>query len=284
MQKLNDGEEYSLSDALQSNGWGFDIGATYKFMDRLTIGASLNDIGFINWKYNNYEYTLDPAKAKYTFSGIDMNQLLNETSGDYLEQQLDSLEAKFSMEETPTGSYKTSLPGKFYLSANYELIPNLSIGALYFGEKFRDRFTSGLTASLNKHFGKWVSTSFSYTVSNRSYNNLGFGVSFNVAPVQIYFVGDNLLRAPASLVTDGSLNSYINSSQLLTLRAGLNIVVGWDKGTTKKEKVEDDSHNPRSNESNAKVKNTHGGHPGKKKTSNQKVKHTFGRSPQKKKK
>ncbi|HRI80310.1 MAG TPA: DUF5723 family protein [Cyclobacteriaceae bacterium] len=250
---------------LKNNGWGLDLGATYKFMDKLIVSASLTDIGFITWRNNTYQYTLDPAKANYTFSGFDLNQLVNHNQN-YLNAQLDSLKKKFTMTESPIGSYSTSLPGKFYLSANYELVKDLKLGVLFFGQNFRDQTSTGMTAALSKNFGKLVSSTVSYTVSNRSYNNLGLGVSFNMSPVQIYFVGDNLLGAPASLISEQTLNSYINSAQLLTLRAGINIVLGLDKGLTKKETVADKSHNPKSNTSKAKVKTT------------------FGRSPQRKKK
>ncbi len=260
----NTGGGYNLADNLGNNfGWGIDLGATYKFMDKLTLSASINDLGAINWKNNIRQYSLDPAKARYTFSGFDINQLLN-GNDDYLHQQLDSLQKKFEMTESTSGSYTTSLPAKFYLSGRYELIKNLSVGALFFGESFRDRFAAGMTTSLNKDFGKWMSTSLTYTVSNRSYNNIGLGLSFNLSPVQLYIVGDNLLMAPVSLVAGQSLNDYINNSQLITLRAGLNLVFGWDKGLIKGEKTNDASHNPKQRGPKTKSKTTFGRSPVKK--------------------
>ncbi len=237
-------EDYNLGDNLGNNtGWGFDLGATYKFMDKLTISAAINDIGFITWRNQTKQYALDPTKAKYVFQGFDMNQLFNGNES-YLQQQLDSLVDRFEMSEAPAESYTTSLPTKYYLSGRYELIPKLSVGALFFGETFRDRFSMGMTAALNKDFGKWLSTSFTYTMSNNSYNNIGLGMSFNLSPVQIYFIGDNLLMAPVSMVAGEGLSGYLNSSQLLTLRAGINIVFGWDK-ISKGDKPADDSHNPK---------------------------------------
>jgi|GEM_PF-342958 len=259
---------YSLvdhtGDYLKNTGWGIDLGATYKFMEKLTLGVSLIDIGYINWQNNTYQYRLDPAIANYTFSGLDLNQVLDGNK-DYLGAQWNAVKEKFKMTETPSGSYSTMLPGKFYLSGNYEIKTNLTVGALFFSEKFRDRYSAGMTAALNKSFGKTLTTSISYTVSNRSYNNIGLGLSVNASPVQLYIVGDNLLRAPIALIADGNVNSYVNSSQLITIRAGLNLVFGWDKGLTRKKEVNDESHNPR--KSNA-----------------PKVKTTFGRTPEKSKK
>lgn len=247
-----------------NTGWGLDVGATFKFMEKLTLSASINDLGFITWRNNTHQYSLDPATAQYKFSGFDVNQLLNDNSG-YLKQQLDSLAEKFEMMESSAESYTTSLPAKFYLAGKYELMRNLSVGTLFFGESFRDRFSTGLTASLNKDFGKWVSASFTYTVSNRSYNNIGLGVSFNLSPVQLYVVGDNLLMAPASMIAGDSFNDYLNNSQLLTLRAGLNLVFGWDKGLVKGDKAADDSHNPKKKGAKTKTKTTFGRSPAKSK-------------------
>ena len=237
-----------VSDYLKNTGWGLDLGGTYKFMDKLTVGVSLTDIGYITWKNDTYQYTLDPATANYTFSGIDVNKLLDNNSG-YLSAQADSIKKKFQMKEAARGSYNTMLPGKLYLSGSFELAKNLNIGALFFTEKFKGRYASGLTAAVNKHFGKWLSTSLTYTVSNRSYNNIGLGISFNLSPIQLYVVGDNLLRAPATLIANKNLNAYINSSQLITVRAGLNFVFGWDKGTSKQVEVNDESHNPKKKKS-----------------------------------
>ena len=250
------------SDYLKNNGWGLDLGATYKVTDKLTLGVSLTDLGYVNWKNNTYSYTLDPATAKYTFSGIDIAKVVA-NAPTYLSAQLDSIKTKFQMKESSSGSYTTYLPGKLYLSGQYEIIQNLSVGLLLFNEKYKERLTSGVTAAVNKTFGKLVSTSLSYTASNRSYNNIGLGVSVNVSPVQIYFVGDNLFGATTSLVSDGNLNSYLNSAQVITLRAGLNIVMGWDKATGKRDAVEVESHNPKAKKSNSKVKTTFGRTPTK---------------------
>lgn len=253
---------YNLGDNMGNNtGWGFDLGATFKFMDKLTVSAAINDIGWVTWRNETKQFALDPAKAKFVFQGFDMNQLFNGNEG-YLHQQLDSLVEKFEMTEAPAESYTTSLPTKYYLAGRYQVIPNLSVGTLFFGESFGDRFAMGMTAALNKDFGKWVSTSLTYTMSNRSYNNIGLGVSFNLTPVQIYFIGDNLLAAPATMITGGSFGDYLNNSQLLTLRAGINLVFGWDK-ISKGDKPESDSHNPKKARK-TKTKNTLGRPPKKK--------------------
>ena len=227
----NSGYEISneIKNYLKNRGMAIDIGATYRLLDKLTLNASLIDIGGISWKSNLYQYSLDKTKANYTFSGIDATQLVNGNASDYMKAQSDSIKNNFKLQEGTTTSYRTPLPGKMFLGANFELLKKLSVGAVFFAEKFQDRFSPGGTASLNHHLGKVISTSLSYTVSNRSYNNLGVGLSFNLAPIQLYVVGDNMLRIPSSLIVHKNMNDYVNTAQIINMRLGLNFVIGWDK-------------------------------------------------------
>ncbi len=230
---------YSFSEErknyFSNRGWGLDVGATYQLMDKLTVAASLVDLGGIRWRHNTFEYLLQGAA--YTFTGIDVDQLLD---GDatYMEAQIDSLESEFELQEAEGAAFRSPLPGKFYLSGQYEVMRNLTVGALWFNEKYRGRVATGFSIMMNKNFGRALSTSLSYTMSHRSFNNLGAGISFNFAPFQIYLVGDNLLRMPLSLATNRNLNAFINNTQVFTLRAGINFVWGWTQadGSTRANK------------------------------------------------
>jgi len=222
----------SWRDYMKNTGFAVDLGATYRVNDRTTIGLSLIDIGSIKWKNDLYGYRLDPERANYTFKGVDLEKVLDD-DGDYMDNEMDSIEANFTLREGAISSYSTPIPGKAYLSGNYEIKRNFTAGILLFAEKFRGRFSPGFSASLHKEFGRRFSTSLSYTITERSYNNIGAGVALNLAPIQIYLVGDNLLRAPLALLSDNNLNAYVNSSKFINLRAGFNIVMGWDKTAEK---------------------------------------------------
>jgi hypothetical protein len=219
-------------DFLKNTGVAFDLGATYQVMDRLTVGLSLIDIGGITWKNDLYGYQLDPSKANYTFEGIDIDDLLNDEV-DYGQALADSLESNFDFTEGRIGKYRTPLPGKIYLSGSYELRKNLTVGTLFFAEKFRGRFMPGFTTSINKEFGRRLGASLSYTITNNSFNNLGAGFSLNLAPIQLYIVGDNILRAPFSLMSNQNLNSFVNNMQFFTVRTGLNFIFGRIKDEDK---------------------------------------------------
>lgn len=236
----NYSDDFRLSNYSGNNGMAFDLGATYRLFDKLTVAASLVDLGAIKWKNDTYQYTLDKTKANYTFSGIDIGRMI-EGDSDYGEALMDSLEAKFKPEEKQGSAYSTMLPAKMYASATYDVVKNFSVGTVLYAESFMGRVATGWTLAANKHFGRVLSTSVSYTLSNRSFNNLGAGLSLNLAPFQIYVVGDNLLRLPFSAAANKNLNEYFNSTQVFNLRFGMNFVWGWMSDSGKK--VEDKSFN-----------------------------------------
>lgn len=218
------GYRFKLGDYLTNNGIGVDIGATYQVTDKLTLAASLLDIGQITWSNNLYGYSLDPAKANYTFSGFDLNKLVT-NEPNYVQSITDSIQNKFKFIEKSIDPYSTVLPMRAYVSASHALRYRINLSGVLFSENFAGRFNQGITLGANKHFGKWFSLAGSYTISNNSFNNLGAGFSLNLSVVQFFMVGDNLLRLPLS---GSELNSFANSTQYFNLRAGLNFVLGWN--------------------------------------------------------
>jgi hypothetical protein len=214
---------------MKNNGLGIDLGATYRFLDRINVSLSITDLGYIKWKNDTYGYSLDPTKAKYTFSGFDLNEVFN-GNDDYLSSVGDSLENYFEPEEKTISSYKTSMPTKIYLGGNYEIRRNFTAGIVVYSEIFRGRTAIGTTLGLTKNFGKRFTASGTYTISNNSYNNIGLGTSLNLPPFQLYLVGDNILMAAFG---GKELNKFINNTQVFNLRLGLNLVFGWDKGPDK---------------------------------------------------
>jgi hypothetical protein len=116
----------AAKNAFSNSGFAIDLGATYKLTEKLTVAASLIDLGRITWKNNLYSYTLNKNTANYTFSGIDLKEVVNGNTN-YLHDQLDSIKNKFKPLENRIGPYHTRLPGKMFVSGNYELVRTLSI-------------------------------------------------------------------------------------------------------------------------------------------------------------
>jgi hypothetical protein len=224
---LTNDEDFVVSNKLENSGWAGDFGVTWRLFPRLNLAASLVDIGGIKWDNDVYDYKLDKATAKYSFGGFDAKDLINGDTS--LEDDLDSLKKVFTPDESQGSAYTTMMPAKFFLSGTFDVTKSFNVGGLFFVEQFKDRTATGISASVNKNFGRVVSTSLSYTLSNRSYNNLGAGISLNMTPVQVYLVGDNLLGMPISLASTGYMNEFVNSTQVFNLRFGINFVFGWKK-------------------------------------------------------
>jgi len=211
-------------------GLGFDFGGTYQLNDRLTLGASVVDLGFISWTNKTYAYKLDPATSQVSFKGINIQDILN-APRKALDSIGSALKDKFKLKNEETGSYTTGIPTKVYLSGSYKLGHNITANGLLFFEAY-SRFMPGLSASVQREFGKRMALNLSYTMTNNSYNNIGLGFSANVANMQLYLVGDNLVRGGIAILRK-DLNSYINNTQFFTLRAGINVVLRWTKAEEK---------------------------------------------------
>lgn len=210
-------------DSGKNKGLGLDLGATYQVNDKLLVGASVIDLGFINWTNNTKSYTLDPGTANVSFKGIDLQRVVDNNPDKYIDSLKTALKDKFKTTTANTDSYRTGIPTKVYLTAAYSLGHNATVNGLLFFEKYRERFFPGISASIHKEFGKRLGASLSYTVTNNSYNNLGLGLSTNLAHMQIYVVGDNIAYSWINLT------SYAKNLQYFTLRVGLNIVANWNK-------------------------------------------------------
>jgi hypothetical protein len=192
---------------------------------------------------------------------VDVSKLM-EGHSNYGKSLGDSIQAKFKPEEKQGSSYSTALPAKAFASADYMVVRNFHVGGVLYAERFNGRTFTGMTLGANKHFGKVLSTTVSYTVSNRSFNNLGAGLSLNLAPIQIYVVGDNLLRMPLSVIAHQNMNEFINKTQVFTLRAGINFVWGWT------DDIKKESYN--SKQKSVKTSSDTKKHPMPKRTSNAK--------------
>ena len=218
-----------FGNIFKNTGFGIDVGATYQLLKKLSLSASITDLGFIKWKNDTYGYTLDKATAKYTFKGIDLGEVFNGNSS-YLNSVGDSIQKNFEPKEGVIGSYKSSTPTKIYAGGTYEIVKNFSAGVVLHSEMFRGRTSAGATLGVVKNFGKWFTLSGTYTMANNSYNNIGLGTSLNLSPFQFYLVGDNVLRMAFS---GKEINNFVNSTKQFNIRAGLNIVFKWDKGEPK---------------------------------------------------
>lgn len=187
----------------QNKGVGIDLGATYHINDKISVSASLLDLGSISWTANVTEYKSNDIN--FTFDGIDLNKYIADTSANPLDNFSDTLKQVFRQEESHE-SYSTALIPKFYLGGNYELTKNFNAGVLIYNEFIKGSYRPGISLSANATVKNWLVASLNYSIYNRSFANIGFGLSMKGGPIQFYFMTDNIL---ALMMPKNSKNFHI---------------------------------------------------------------------------
>ena len=173
----------------RNTGFALDLGATYRIIERVTIYASITDLGFINWKQDVYNLSVD---GDFEFDGIDLSSLFNYADdSDPADNLLDSLKGIFSINDTQN-SFNRGLPTRIYLGGTYDLHRSFSLGLLSRSEIYQNNLDQALTLSGNLNLGRRLSTSVSYSMMNNSYNNFGMGLSLRGLMFQFYMITDNL--------------------------------------------------------------------------------------------
>lgn len=223
-------DNLGVSDFLNTKNPGFaiDLGGEYKFDDRITLFASLTDLGFIHWGGKNYEFTQD---ATYDWKGVNIGNSINNNNPGYqdLDDAFDDLWDKIDTTFRLQGgekAYTTMLSPKLHLGATYKLNKMFNVGGLFKATLIDGMFVPSLTASANARFLRNVSASVSYSITRGSYVNVGAGLTAKLGPLQLYVATDNLLAC-----------NYTNT-QSASARFGINLLFGH-KDKKKKKAVEE---------------------------------------------
>ncbi len=213
-----DSTSIGVSDVLnkENSGWAVDFGMDYKLTDKITLSASANNIGRINWNTNTYNIVSEDPGASYTYSGIHFEDVFNE-DGSNLEESFrkigDTIVEKFRLKETAT-TFTTGLFAEFYVGANYNISRDHNAGLLLYGNIYQDKLNPAFTLSWNSKLTNILAISGTYSIMRSSYFNLGFGLSLNGGPFQVYVVSDNL----GSLIKPNDVNN-------LNMRVGFNLAM-----------------------------------------------------------
>ena len=210
-------------------GFALDLGVNYNVNDRFSISASALDIGFINWKDGVFNLSND---SEYDFSGVEKTEWNTGADADstgFMDMLLDSIRHTFTIEST-NEPYMSLLTGKILFGLNYKLGKNLDIGVLSYTEIYRSKFFPRLTLSANFRPIRMLNFSFSYSVLNQEYNNMGFGLSLKLLPFNTYIIIDTV---PLEMSKDFMPYS-LKSARIQT---GFNLVFGQRK----REKAENDN-------------------------------------------
>jgi cell division protein FtsN len=228
---VSDYKNYFLKG--KNKGMSWDFGATYHFTDRLMVSASLNDLGYINWKEYTRSYEVDPIN--YTFRGFDVLDYLNQSGNDeFLQAEVDSLETLFTSRETTGGKFKTSLIGKFYAGVNYRLLKVNNVSALFYMDLFQKKISPAISLGYNLQLGRTLNATVGLTYQNGQISNVGAGLALKLTHMQFFATSD---RANSF--------AYPARASRADLNFGMNLVFGKAK---KKEKIDDNDSKDRKEE------------------------------------
>ncbi|MEM7371704.1 MAG: DUF5723 family protein [Bacteroidota bacterium] len=191
-------------------GLGIDLGAQIRPIKKLTLSASVTDLGYIRWKDQAQSYR---AFGSVYFEGLDIAEILSSDSID-TQAMVDSLLGNIDLTDSAT-TYTTYLSPKIYLSGSYQLLNWLRVGALFHSETYREQTFKSLALNASADLGKVFSTGITYSIRNHRYDNLGLYGVLKLGPVMTYLSSDNLLTF-----------FLPERSQHVNIRAGMNIVFG----------------------------------------------------------
>lgn len=195
-------------------GTALDLGVKIQLTDRLTVDASVLDLGAtIKWD-TKANYFLSHGNYSYegqTFPGTD---IINGTDSLDFNLKLDTLNDIFHFEKTAK-TFTTKLPLRGYVGAAYELTKRFTVGVnAYYTHREDAKNTFAIGGSARWKALRWLSVGAMYSVNNRSAANLGFHVVVKPGPVQLYFASDNLLNAFS-----------VKNSPAVNLRAGVSLIL-----------------------------------------------------------
>jgi len=204
---------------LKNTGKAIDLGAQYKITDKISVNLSLIDFGGIKWRSNVHNYQSANPAASYSYNGLYIGDIINDTTtiNQAFNAVLDSAYATFKI-DTTFNTYRTKLNKQIYIGGTYQITErfqtNLVLHSLFYDGKMRP----GVSASIGGKLGELVHMNLCYSIFNKSYNNLGWGVSINTwGGSQFYVVSDNILGA-----------IFPQNAKSFNIRVGMNLRFGQD--------------------------------------------------------
>lgn len=175
-------------------GIGFDLGATYKLLDNLTLSAALTDIGFISWKGAEAKANPDP----FIFDGFHHFGAEDDpvTGESQLDQETDQLEEDLKnlvrFQNNQDSKSTRSLTTTLNIGGEYSILSDkISFGLLSSTRFGLPTVWTELMASANFRPVSW----FNATI-NGSFSNIGqsMGVLLNFNPKGFnFYIGSDYI-------------------------------------------------------------------------------------------
>jgi len=217
---------YDMLFNIHNSGFAFDLGAEYRLLDNLSLSASIVDVGFIGWNHRTF---IMEASNYFAFDGFDLTDVIegDMTLDEMMTIYSDSLKNSFTFNNSEE-SFKTWLPSKIFLGVSYRPVNFLELGMMGRTTLSQGHVNQSFSISASLHSSDILSTSLVYTMANRSYNNIGFGLSLRLGPLQLYTILDQIPVNWTRITLPGETRPIIIPERLdyMNVRVGINLVFG----------------------------------------------------------
>ena len=204
-----------------NHGMAVDAGIIYSYSEKVTFSASLLDIGFIQWRKNTSMISQD---EEFVFQGIDMNNYLQSNAEtDFIQALQDSIETRLRLSGS-NDPYTAMIPARFFIATDYKWNQKINLGVVLEGEILSSRLYPSITFTAIYRPSDILSASLSYSLMDRGFANLGYGIIIGKSPVSFYFVSDNIPFTYVHEEDQGLIWPY--SARTMNFRIGMNIILG----------------------------------------------------------
>lgn len=190
-----------------NSGFAADLGGVIHFSPRFELSFAALNIGKIFW--NNHTARSSMMDETTVFVSKDSEEFSEELGG-YFEALFED-DVIFGN----TVNYQTPLKQKYLLGAKYFVRPATNIGLLLHTDLYNGEPRFGGALSFNTQYKKHIGFSLAVSKYQNENFDVGTGINFNLGPVQIYALTDNLI----SLVTP-------ESGHRIHGQAGINFIFG----------------------------------------------------------
>lgn len=174
-------------------GSAFDLGITYNPFSRLTLSASVNDLGSLKWNKASVKHGVAEGGVSFNgFTAIDAN---NVNIDDQVKQLKEDAKTLIQFKEAPvTETYKYDLPTITRASAEFSIFNNpshdISLGVLYQNYSSTYRKTNELTGAVNIRPFSWLMFTGSAAMLTKDYNRYGLAMSFSPCWINFFIASD----------------------------------------------------------------------------------------------
>ncbi|MFZ5941954.1 MAG: DUF5723 family protein [Bacteroidota bacterium] len=192
-------------------GFALDLGVDFRPIPQLQLSASALDLGYMNWSRNTVNMNIE---GQYDFRGLEVIPFQSVDTMMF-QNMADSLAGFVTGDIGEPFSYR--LHPKIMVGAAFYPIPKISIGLMSRTDLLEDGLRQKFTATANLTTGRFINLTFTYSYYLGYMKNLGAGFSFNVGPLNLYLISDNI----------GNNLLWPQEAQSVNLWFGMNLCFGY---------------------------------------------------------